>query len=169
MLAVEVPIAAADADALGLALARILGIADRLLDEVAGWLWLGGQIPDQGDGSRRNEAFLARYAGRAAGAVRRMRPARALRARTASSLARRARRGDRAASPHLASTAEVRAATPDLTIVGDARYDVQPDQHRVRVTVDLTLTNHLTDTKTKRYYFDHGVPRGPARGIGRTS
>ena len=48
----------------------------------------------------------------------------------------------------------VRAATPDLTIVSDARYDVQPDQKRVRVTVTLRLTNHLKDTATKRYYFD---------------
>ena len=51
-------------------------------------------------------------------------------------------------------SAEVRAATPDLTIVGNARYDVQPQAKRVRVTVDLTMTNHLRDTKTKRYYFD---------------
>lgn len=49
---------------------------------------------------------------------------------------------------------EVRAATPDLTVVGAARYVVQPDKRRVRVTVDLTLKNHLKDTKTKRYYFD---------------
>ena len=49
---------------------------------------------------------------------------------------------------------EVRAATPDLTIVRRARYDVQPDEQRVRVTVDLTLTNHLKDTTTKRYFFD---------------
>jgi hypothetical protein len=48
----------------------------------------------------------------------------------------------------------VRAATPDLTIVTAARYDVQPERHRVRVTIDMTLTNHLTDTTTKRYYFD---------------
>ena len=51
-------------------------------------------------------------------------------------------------------TPEVRAATPDLTIVGNARYDVQPDAHRVRVTVDMVMTNHLHDTTTKRYYFD---------------
>jgi hypothetical protein len=50
---------------------------------------------------------------------------------------------------------EVRAATPDLTIVSKATYDVQPDDRRVRVTVDLTLNNRLRDTKTKRYYFDH--------------
>ena len=49
---------------------------------------------------------------------------------------------------------EVRAATPDLTIVSQARYDVQPEQHRIRVTVDLVLTNHLRDTTTQRYYFD---------------
>jgi hypothetical protein len=49
---------------------------------------------------------------------------------------------------------EVRAAAPDLTIVGAARYTVQPDQRRVRVSVTLTLTNHLTDTKTTRYFFD---------------
>jgi hypothetical protein len=49
---------------------------------------------------------------------------------------------------------EVRAAQPDLTIVSDARYDVQPDQHRVRVNLTLVLTNHLKDTVTKRYYFD---------------
>jgi len=56
------------------------------------------------------------------------------------------------ASP--ASPLTVRAASPDLTIVSDARYDVQPAQKRVRVTVTLHLTNHLTDTTTKRYYFD---------------
>ncbi len=48
----------------------------------------------------------------------------------------------------------VRAAAPDLTIVADARYDVQPEQRRVRVSLDLTLTNQLKDTVTKRYYFD---------------
>ena len=37
------------ADTLGLALARILGIADRLLDESKDWLWLGGRMPDKGD------------------------------------------------------------------------------------------------------------------------
>ncbi|MEX1168855.1 MAG: hypothetical protein WEE50_01805 [Chloroflexota bacterium] len=56
------------------------------------------------------------------------------------------------ASP--AAVPEVRAAAPDLTIVTDARYDVQPEQHRVRVNVTVVLTNHLKDTVTKRYYFD---------------
>jgi hypothetical protein len=53
------------------------------------------------------------------------------------------------------TTEDARAATPDLTIVTAARYDVQPAQKRVRVTVDLTLTNRLRDTRTKRYFFDH--------------
>jgi len=47
-----------------------------------------------------------------------------------------------------------RAATPDLTIVSDATYTVQPEQHRVRVNATLVLTNHLKDTVTKRYFFD---------------
>ena len=48
----------------------------------------------------------------------------------------------------------IRAAAPDLTIVTQARYDVQPAQRRVRLTLDLTLTNHRHDTKTARYFFD---------------
>ncbi len=53
-----------------------------------------------------------------------------------------------------ATASEVRAAEPDLTIVTAARYDVQPDQHRVRVNLTMVLTNTLRDTVTKRYYFD---------------
>lgn len=54
-----------------------------------------------------------------------------------------------------AGVRDVRAAAPDLTIVTNARYDVQPGSSRVRVTLDMVLTNHLKDTQTKRYYFDH--------------
>ena len=50
--------------------------------------------------------------------------------------------------------AEVHAARPDLSIVTRARYEVQPDERRVRITVDLTLRNHLRDTRTRRFYFD---------------
>ena len=64
LLAVKSPSRQADADALGLALARMVGIADRLLDETTGWLWLGGKVPDQSDRTCRNEALLARYEGR---------------------------------------------------------------------------------------------------------
>jgi hypothetical protein len=63
-LAVEVPIAEADADSVGLAIARILGIADRLLDESKDWIWLGGRMPDHGDRVSGNTAFLDRYTGR---------------------------------------------------------------------------------------------------------
>jgi len=45
ILAAEVPIEAADMDALGLALARIVAVSDRLLEESADWLWIGGRIP----------------------------------------------------------------------------------------------------------------------------
>ncbi|HTC85950.1 MAG TPA: hypothetical protein VK656_04570, partial [Candidatus Acidoferrum sp.] len=47
------------------------------------------------------------------------------------------------------------AATPDLTIVAATRYDVQADQHRVHVTVNLAATSHTTDTQIRRYYIDH--------------
>lgn len=68
LLTIELPIADAPAapteDQLGLALARMAGIADRLLVESADWLWFGGRIPDQSDRTRRNVALLARYEGR---------------------------------------------------------------------------------------------------------
>src|SRR4029079_15346467 len=49
---------------------------------------------------------------------------------------------------------EVRAAAPGLTIVSTAAYDVQPEAHRVHVSLDLQLTNRLRDSKTRRFYFD---------------
>jgi putative sensory transduction regulator len=64
VLTVELPIDAVDGDALGLALARILGIADRLLEESRDWLWLGGRMPDPGDRTSAQAAFLDRYAAR---------------------------------------------------------------------------------------------------------
>ena len=68
LLTIELPIADAPAlptvDQLGLALARMVGIADRLLEESADWLWFGGKIPDQSGRERRNVAFLKRYDGR---------------------------------------------------------------------------------------------------------
>lgn len=47
-------------------------------------------------------------------------------------------------------------ATPGLTIVGDATYDVLPEEGRVAVKVVLTVANHLKDTATKRYFFRVG-------------
>ncbi|HSK51941.1 MAG TPA: YbjN domain-containing protein [Clostridia bacterium] len=61
VLAVEIPAAAATRDALGLALARIVGIADALLDETSEWLWIGGRAPDQSGRVPRNRALLERY------------------------------------------------------------------------------------------------------------
>jgi len=62
LLAVEIPVEDAAADSLGMALARILGIADRLLDESKDWIWIGGKMPDLGDRVSRNPQLLARYA-----------------------------------------------------------------------------------------------------------
>jgi hypothetical protein len=68
LLTIELPIdeltatdSTARADTLGLALARIVGIADRLLEESATWLWIGGRIPDQSGRTSRNQALLARF------------------------------------------------------------------------------------------------------------
>ena len=40
------------------------GIADPLLDESKDWLWIGGRMPDPGDRTSANAAFLDRYAAR---------------------------------------------------------------------------------------------------------
>lgn len=60
--AVELPMRWLDVDELGLALARVAGVADRLFDETRGWLWIGGRAPD-GYAARpiRTEALLARF------------------------------------------------------------------------------------------------------------
>ncbi|MDF2733562.1 MAG: putative bacterial sensory transduction regulator [Chloroflexota bacterium] len=52
------------ADALGLALTRIVGIADRLFDDAKSWLWIGGHAPDQGHRTPRNADLLERFADR---------------------------------------------------------------------------------------------------------
>lgn len=65
ILTVELSGTGLDADGLGLALARILGVCDQLLEESAGWLWLGGRTPEgYGERPLRNAALLDRYAGR---------------------------------------------------------------------------------------------------------
>jgi hypothetical protein len=50
--------------------------------------------------------------------------------------------------------ADVRAATPDLTLVTEARYEVLPADRKVHVSVVIHAANHRRDTTTKRYYFD---------------
>ena len=37
--------------------------ADRLLDETAAWIWIGGRIPDDDGSPRRNAALLAALPG----------------------------------------------------------------------------------------------------------
>ena len=64
LVIVELAADEATDDSLGLALARILGIADRLLEESKDWLWIGGRIPDTSSRVGRNGAFLERYAAR---------------------------------------------------------------------------------------------------------
>jgi Putative bacterial sensory transduction regulator len=64
VLASELAIRSLDRDELGLALARSLAICDRLLDESAAWLWIGGAIPDTSGRKSRGEALIGRYADR---------------------------------------------------------------------------------------------------------
>lgn len=65
ILAVELPERWLDADELGLALARVAGIADRVFDESREWLWIGGRVPDgYADRPIRTRALLDRYAPR---------------------------------------------------------------------------------------------------------
>jgi putative sensory transduction regulator len=64
ILAVEIPAARASVDELGLGLARLLALADRLLEETADWLWVGGEIPaGYLERRSRNPSLLERYAG----------------------------------------------------------------------------------------------------------
>ncbi len=51
-------------EVLGLALARIIGIADQLLDDSKDWLWIGGRGPDWSDRTPRNGQLLTRFAER---------------------------------------------------------------------------------------------------------
>src|SRR5262249_24691431 len=46
------------------------------------------------------------------------------------------------------------AAAGGMTTSADARYVVDPTADRVGVTVVLSATNPLSDTKTRRYFFD---------------
>lgn len=65
ILSVEIPVRWLDADELGLALARIAGIADHVFEESRGWLWIGGRVPDgYADRPVRTAAILDRFAGR---------------------------------------------------------------------------------------------------------
>ncbi len=65
ILSVEIAARHLDAAELGLALGRIVGIADRLLEQTAGWLWIGGRLPaGYGDRTGRNPQLIERCAAR---------------------------------------------------------------------------------------------------------
>ena len=49
---------------------------------------------------------------------------------------------------------EVHAAVQDLRFTSNARYDVQPAQRRIRVTIDLRVTNPSKDTATKAFFYE---------------
>ena len=48
-------------------------------------------------------------------------------------------------------------ASQALTVVTNARYDVQPTRQRIHVTVDLQAANHRTDTVIRSYFYDQVV------------
>jgi hypothetical protein len=65
ILSIELPARWLTADELGLALARISAIADRIFDETRGWLWIGGRVPDgYGAKAGQHPALVARLADR---------------------------------------------------------------------------------------------------------
>jgi hypothetical protein len=65
ILSVEIPDRWLDAEELGLALVRVIGIADRLLEETRGWVWIGGRTPAGYEAREcRNADLVARFAGR---------------------------------------------------------------------------------------------------------
>ena len=57
--------------------------------------------------------------------------------------------------PGLGGRSVVRAASGDLTLVTDAVYTIRPDDGRVAVAVAIVARNHTTETRTRRFYFDH--------------
>jgi len=64
VLTSELPRALLSRDELGFTIVRLLTICDQLLQESAGWLWIGGRIPDPGDRVSRQADLVARYADR---------------------------------------------------------------------------------------------------------
>lgn len=65
ILAVEIPTRWLDAEELGLALARVVGIADQVFDETRPWVWIGGHVPaGYAARERRTEVLLERFAAR---------------------------------------------------------------------------------------------------------
>lgn len=65
ILEVEIPMRWLDEDELGLALARVVAVADRVFDGCREWLWIGGRVPaGYADRPRRTDALRGRFAAR---------------------------------------------------------------------------------------------------------
>jgi hypothetical protein len=64
ILAVELPGRWLTADELGLALARISAIADRIFDETRAWLWIGGRVPNGYGAGTSGDGLIGRFADR---------------------------------------------------------------------------------------------------------
>ncbi len=64
LLAVELPLALADADALGLASPASSASPTDCSTSRKDWLWIGGRMPDQSGRDRRNGALIERFAAR---------------------------------------------------------------------------------------------------------
>lgn len=63
ILEVEIPTRWLDESELGLALARVTAVADRVFDGCREWLWIGGRVPaGYADRPRRSEILRARFA-----------------------------------------------------------------------------------------------------------
>jgi len=76
ILAVEIPERWLDRDELGLALARISAIADRIFDGTRDWLWIGGRLPaGYADRPSGSEGLIDRYAARLGELVEELEPA----------------------------------------------------------------------------------------------
>ena len=168
LLIAEVPVESLDRASLGLAIARLLAVADRFHDPSTTWLKGGGwsiEAPPDDDGPGRGSWRATRRARRAAGArggasvTRSSRPSSLAAARPAPVRHRprrracvrrlaRARSRARPASP-------AAAANTDLTVVTNATYTVQPTPRRVHVVVAIDARNHRGETRTHKYYFDH--------------
>src|SRR4051794_19686967 len=58
------------------------------------------------------------------------------------------------------------AAASGLTTTADTRYVVDPTARRVHVAVTLVATNHLKDTKTRRFFFDRSFMAVPPGSTG---
>jgi hypothetical protein len=57
--------------------------------------------------------------------------------------------------PGVVAPDTVVAAEPGLTVVTDATYTVRPEEGDVQVAVAMTARNRTSETRTRRFFFDH--------------